>query len=175
MVKKPKRATSSRQFVNQMLRKYAVGLPVESVLNVGSVPGHKDKQGGRYEDYFPEADWYTLDFRAQSDNPNHYTVDLHDVSAVDKRFDLILNISTLEHVKNPFIVVDNLRELLNPTGYMFVSVPWVYKLHGLGYGDYWRFTHMAIRELHKGMDEIMLELSPKGRDQGYCALFRSKA
>ena len=166
--------SNTRKFVNRMLRAHVVGLTVQSVLNVGAIPEHKDKEGGKYRDYFPDAAWYTLDFRKRENDPHHYTVDLHDVSSIDQRFDLILNISTLEHVKNPFVVVDNLRGLLNPRGYMFIAVPWRYKLHGLGYGDYWRFTHMAIRELHKGMEEIMLELSPKDTDQGYCALFRSR-
>lgn len=169
-----KRVSSLRKFTNRMLREHVVGLDVESVLNVGAVQEHKDKEGSTYRKYFPQAQWYTLDFRRRDDDPHHYEADLHDVSRITERFDLILNMSTLEHVRNPFIVVKNLRGLLNPRGYMFISVPWVYKLHGLKYGDYWRFTHMAIRELHKGMDELMLERSPDADTQGYCALYRGR-
>ena len=39
--------SNTHKFVNRTLRAHVVGLTVQSVLNVGAIPGHKDKEGGK--------------------------------------------------------------------------------------------------------------------------------
>jgi len=168
-----KKATIWRKHTNKMLRQHCAALPVRTVLDVGAGPEHEDKEGRAYREYFPSAERHTLDFRITADDPNHYTCDLHDTSGIANRFDLILCMNVLEHVRNPFVVADNLKTLLNPQGYIFVAVPFVYKLHGLSYGDYWRFTHMGLKTLFDDMDTVMLGPSPDAERWGYVGLFRA--
>lgn len=168
-----KEATTFRKATNKSLKKHVTGLPVKSVLNIGAVPDLPDKEGSTYRDYFPNTEWYTVDMRRGKEYENHYYMDLHDLSGIDRTFDLILNMSTLEHVKNPFTVTENLKALLNPKGYMFVVVPYSYRRHATSYGDYWRFTDDALRYvLFSDMKEIMLESTPIEDDWGWCGLYQ---
>lgn len=54
--------------------------------------------------------------------------------------------SLLEHVKRPWLLAANLERMLEPAGTIFVTVPFIWKLHGYP-SDYWRFTHEGIRLL----------------------------
>jgi len=54
-------------------------------------------------------------------------------------FDLVICEQVLEHVVNPLKAVATLRELCKPDGHVFVSTPFLVRLHSHP-GDYWRFT-----------------------------------
>lgn len=109
------------------------------------------------------------------------------------KFDIILFMSVLEHVENPFIVVNNLKELLTPNGYLFVCTPFFFPIHKalyMGYSDYWRFTDDTLRLMCKDFEEIFIKESPSvvkmvadrpmyydnpsTTVSGYCALFKKK-
>lgn len=62
------------------------------------------------------------------------------------RFGTIFCLSVLEHCEDPFLVANNLTNLLKPEGQMCLSVPFALGFHGYP-SDYWRFTHEGIRKL----------------------------
>jgi hypothetical protein len=62
------------------------------------------------------------------------------------RFGTIICLSVLEHCENPFLVADNLTNLLKPQGQICISVPFSLGFHGYP-SDYWRFTHEGIKKL----------------------------
>ena len=181
-----------RKFQNDILRRHIVGLKnVNNVLNVGALPTDGDKEGGLYSDLFSGKEYYTLDMHSSFNSNYHLNYDLHDLSKLDLKFDLILVMSVLEHVKNPFIVVNNLCSLMNLSGYIFICTPFFYPIHKDSQGkfsDYWRFTDDAIRILFKGLKEIFIKEAPSVIKQvadrptywdnkttsvsGYCALFQ---
>lgn len=57
------------------------------------------------------------------------------------RFGTIICLSVLEHCENPFLVADNLTNLLKPQGQICISVPFSLGFHGYP-SDYRRFTHV---------------------------------
>jgi len=182
-----------RKEQNAFLRDRVGVLPnIKSVLNAGSNPEALDKEGLRYRDYFPNAEFYTLDKNVELKYPNHFCLDLHDLSMLNKRFDLVLCMSVLEHVKNPFVVAKQLKSVIADGGYLFVSVPLFYPVHKSpdeGFSDYWRFTDDGLRELFEDLNELWIMryssviIAVRDRNKnydeektasGYCALFRKE-
>ena len=62
------------------------------------------------------------------------------------RFGTIFCLSVLEHCEDPFLVANNLTNLLKPGGKICLSVPFALGFHGYP-SDYWRFTHEGIKKL----------------------------
>jgi len=62
------------------------------------------------------------------------------------RFGTIFCLSVLEHCEDPFLVANNLTNLLKPGGQICISVPFALGFHGYP-SDYWRFTHEGIKKL----------------------------
>jgi len=52
-------------------------------------------------------------------------------------------VSTLEHVRRPWLAATNLQTILRPGGTLFVAVPFVWRRHGYP-SDYWRMTPDAL-------------------------------
>jgi hypothetical protein len=67
------------------------------------------------------------------------------------KFNTIICFSVLEHCRAPFTMCDNLSELLNRGGLVFVSVPFSWQIHAFP-SDYWRFTPQGVRALFPGFD-----------------------
>jgi SAM-dependent methyltransferase len=56
-------------------------------------------------------------------------------------FDLVICEQVLEHVPDPLTAVHTLRRLCKDSGHVYVSTPFLVRLHRKGSGgDYWRFT-----------------------------------
>lgn len=62
------------------------------------------------------------------------------------RFAHIDCISVLEHSRRPWLLAANVERLLEPGGTLYLSVPWVWRLHFYP-GDYWRISVEGIRAL----------------------------
>lgn len=61
-------------------------------------------------------------------------------------YDLVVCEQVLEHVLDPLVAVDTLRRLCRPDGHVFVSTPFLVRLHDHP-GDYWRFTPAGLARL----------------------------
>ena len=61
--------------------------------------------------------------------------------------------SVLEHCWHPFRMAESLTALLEPEGTLFLSVPWVWNLHGFP-DDYWRFSPSAVRVLFPSFEVV---------------------
>ncbi len=75
-----------------------------------------------------------------------FPFDLVDV----KRFDHIDCVSTLEHVRRPWLAAKNLQDVLISGGTIFVGVPFAWRIHAYP-DDYYRFSPAAMPIL---FDEI---------------------
>lgn len=182
-----------RKQQNDILKEKILKLEnIKSVLNIGSAMNSKDKEGQLYKDYFPNADYYTLDVNINDGSKNHFVVDLHNLSRIKKRFDLVLLMNVLEHVKNPFVVANEVSKIIASNGFLFVSSPFFYPIHkdiSGNFSDYWRFTDDAYQILFPKLTQIWIErtesviLSVQDRASywnnentvsGYCVLFQKK-
>lgn len=148
---------------NTLLKEVSQTLKPETVLNAGAQGDSQDKQGKRYRDYFPNARFYSVDQRPSTEDPNHFAMDLHRLSEISLTFDLVLCLNVLEHVRNPFIVAQQLTRVLKPSGYLFVTVPFIYPAHPAldkGFDDYWRFTGAGLKELFSVLDTVWIREIP---------------
>lgn len=59
-------------------------------------------------------------------------------------------VSVLEHSRRPWLLAENLERSLEPGGTLFVTVPFVWRVHGYP-SDYWRFTPAGLRQLFRGI------------------------
>ncbi len=120
------------------------------VVNVSAWQDN-DKDGRTYRSYFPRARSYTLtNFEAGKRGyqglPDEVFLDLESALSDDlkRRFDVVYNHTTLEHVYEFRRAFGNLCELSRDA--VIVVVPWLQPAHS-NYGDYWRFSPMAIARL----------------------------
>lgn len=60
-----------------------------------------------------------------------------------KRFNTVFCLSVLEHCSNPFMMAENITNLLNKNGVLYVSVPFSWEFHAFP-SDYWRFTPEGV-------------------------------
>lgn len=130
-----------------MLAAFTNSLGATSVLNIGAIPDSPDKQGRTYEDYFPGAEFITTDI-SENDHPRHITDDITKPQNIDRQFDLVLAMSVLEHIREPWLAAPEITKIIRPGGYLYVAMPFFYPLHeGKDFGDFWRWTPQATEIL----------------------------
>lgn len=78
--------------------------------------------------------------------------DAHDIPFMDKTFDAVFAIAVLEHVADPFRVVDEIRRVLKPEGLVYSVTPFMQQVH-MGRYDFTRFTALGHRRLYNWFDE----------------------
>lgn len=59
--------------------------------------------------------------------------------------------SVLEHSRRPWLLAANLERLMAPGASLFVSVPFVWRVHAYP-NDYWRMTPEGVRSIFPGVD-----------------------
>jgi hypothetical protein len=64
----------------------------------------------------------------------------------EAHFALGICCSVLEHVRRPWVMADHVTSLIRPEGYLYMSVPWVWRYHPYP-DDYFRFSWRGIMEL----------------------------
>lgn len=105
--------------------------------------------------------------------------DIHALPFPDDSQPAIACESVLEHVEDPIRAMKELYRVLEPGGYLYVYVPFLFYYHAekTYYKDYWRFTKDAIEMLFRefshveiqrarGPLETLVHLSPLGRVPG---------
>lgn len=143
-----------RHWSNDELKKHAHLFKGEVV----NISGWKDidKQGKTYRDYFSQASNYYIsnhstDKKGFQDNSDEILLDLEQEvpEELKDRFDVVFNHTVLEHVYYFHKAIDNL--CLMSKDVIITVVPFLQQMHGYdyegGYGDFWRFTPLALRKL----------------------------
>jgi len=74
----------------------------------------------------------------------------------DSSYDCIACLEVLEHTLNPFAAVEELRRILKDGGYLLVSAPLNWRIHG-PIPDCWRFTEHGWTVLLKNYDIIEID------------------
>ena len=113
--------------------------------------------------------WNTQNFRSIFPNFEYIGVDMEDGKGVDviidftddldiiknklnkKKFNTIFCFSVLEHCKNPFKMCENITNILEKNGFIFIGVPFTWRIHSYP-SDYWRFTSEGIKILFSNFD-----------------------
>ncbi len=138
-----------RIWSNRELKKYAY-LFSGDIVNVS---GWKDidKEGKHYKDYFINASSYTItnyksEARGFQGYQNEIFLDLEKPLPKElyQRFDVVFNHTTLEHIYDIKTAFSNLCNLSRDI--VIIIVPFLQQYHS-DYGDYWRFTPLAIKKM----------------------------
>ncbi len=82
----------------------------------------------------------------------HAIVDAHDLPFSDQTFDLVIAIAVLEHVADPYRVVQEIHRTLKTEGSVYAVTPFLQPVH-MGAYDFTRFTHLGHRRLFRYFSE----------------------
>jgi hypothetical protein len=176
----PKRRFRNVRFwSNWELRRLAPIFPGE-VVNV-SAWDDRDKEGGRYADYFTQkTGYYTTNIageRGAQGRENEFHLDLtEDVPPeLRRRFDVALNHTTMEHIFDVRKAFASLCELSRDV--VIVVVPFAQVQHECeSYLDYWRLTPTCLRYLleENGLTPIYESESPHPHAAVYLLMVGSR-
>ena len=85
-------------------------------------------------------------------------------SIPDACFGAVACTEVIEHTLQPFDAVAEVRRVLRPGGYLFMSTPMNFRIHG-PLPDCWRFTEHGLRALLKDFELVELNaLETPGRE-----------
>lgn len=146
------------------------------IVNV-SASDDGDKQGGHYKNYFLNSNHYFytnyIGYRGYQNMPNEFHLDLETElpDHLKKRFEVVFNHTTLEHIFNVEKSFDNLCTMSKDI--VIIVVPFVQVEHvSESYSDYWRFTPNCMRHLFKKNGfEVIYESANKDKNSSIYLFF----
>ena len=122
--------------------------------------------------YSADAEWMRpliekIDYKILDPVPDYnpdIVGDIHALPFADNSQEAIICKSVLEHVENPIQAVNEMYRVLQPGGYCFIYVPFLYYYHAERgyYKDYWRFTADTLDMLFKKFSKIEM-IAVRGR------------
>jgi SAM-dependent methyltransferase len=83
--------------------------------------------------------------------------DLHALGLADASVGTALLFDTIEHVRNPWRAMSELRRVLKPGGLLVMTSVWYFPIHAYP-DDYWRFTSSAFRSLFESMETVSVAM-----------------
>lgn len=132
--------------------------PGERVLDAGSGEG-------RHSRFFPQARYCGVDLAIGDPHWNYRGLDaIADLSALpfrDGAFAACINIVTLEHVREPKLVMRELARSLASGGRLLLVVPHEWEVHQSPH-DYFRYTRHGIGYLLEQAGFAKIEIQPVG-------------
>ncbi len=117
---------------------------------------------GQYKHYFGQHRYCGLDLGVGDATWNYSTLDaVGDLSRMpfrDGAFDAAINIVTLEHVREPALVIAEMARVLAPHGRLLLVAPHEWEEHQQPH-DYFRYTRFGLRFLleRAGFTDIRIE------------------
>lgn len=145
------------------------------VLNV-SAWKDEDKQKSYYRNYFISANsYYISNFKSEHKGitglDKEIYLDLEQPTPEDlvHKFDIVFNHTTLEHVYHFQKAVTCLCEIAREC--VIIVVPYIQQMHGVGYGDYWRFTPQALKMMFEDRGLNLRYCSANGASRSSIYLF----
>ena len=74
----------------------------------------------------------------------------------DSKYDIITCLEILEHTVNPFLAINELRRILKHDGYLLLSAPLNWRIHGPA-PDCWRITEFGWKVLLKDFEIVEID------------------
>ena len=133
-----------------------------------------DKEGKKYRDYFSNiSEYWITNYKSeargfQGNQENEIFLDLEEDldESMHGKFDVVFNHTVLEHIFDVNKAFENICKLSNDI--VIVVVPFLQEQHA-EYGDYWRFTPLAVEKLFQknSMDMIYINYNDASDDSIY--------
>lgn len=140
-----------------------------------------DKEGKKYRSYFSNiSEYWITNYKSeargyQGNQENELFLDLEQEldEKMYNKFDVVFNHTVLEHIFDVNKAFENLCNLSNDI--VIVVVPFLQEQHA-EYGDFWRFTPLAIDRLFKqnNMELIYINYNDAKSDSIYIFAIGSK-
>lgn len=135
---------------DRLKKKYVTDSPQDRViLNFGS--GH--------ERLFEQENFINFDIFPH--NNAHVAGDGHELPFLNDSIDVVWLCAVLEHIRQPFQVMQEVHRVLKPGGHVLISVPFIQEQHGFPH-DYFRYTTNGMRSVCHQFDEIEAGISYTG-------------
>tara|TARA_Y100001970_G_C14172497_1_gene824961 strand:- start:1103 stop:1678 length:576 start_codon:yes stop_codon:yes gene_type:complete len=83
-------------------------------------------------------------------------VDAHNLPYKDNTYDCVIFNQVLEHVKKPWVCVNEAHRVLKKGGIIILISPFIYQFHEYP-NDYWRFTEEGMGILVEKFEKILLK------------------
>jgi SAM-dependent methyltransferase len=132
------------------------------VLDVGC--GHKPYEA-LFRSFYTQYVGIDLE-TVQSSRADVFGDSLH-LPFKDEVFDTVFSAQVLEHVRNPFAMVQEIGRVLKPDGVLLLTAPQAWPLHEKPY-DFFRYTRYGLEEISLQAGFEVLEI--RERKGGICAL-----
>jgi SAM-dependent methyltransferase len=129
--------------------------PHESILDVGSGMAP-------YRELFSHARYVTCDWEHSiyaPSTPPDIRGSADRIPVEDASFDAILCTQVLEHVPEPWAVLEEFHRVIRPGGRVWITAPLVWYLHEQPY-DYYRYTSHGLRHLLERAGFSAIEILP---------------
>ncbi|OGZ07225.1 MAG: hypothetical protein A2762_00530 [Candidatus Lloydbacteria bacterium RIFCSPHIGHO2_01_FULL_54_11] len=150
----PRTLIDPRRAANMLLRRYAPEFSGD-IVNVSGWDD-RDGEGGYYRDYFTNKKRYVVtnaptDIKGVGSMAGsavlEFGLDLERPLPPEfaGKFDVVLNISTLEHVQNIEEAFKSICMMSRDA--LVVVIPSIQQIHIADYGDYWRLTPLGLAKL----------------------------
>lgn len=150
----------ARNHLNQFLQRVGKSLADRSgrLLEIG--PQERSDVRQAFANYRHE----TFDI-VETYGPTHVgDITKTNVDIPDATYDCVIGMEVLEHTLDPFGAVREMRRILKPGGYLLVSAPLNWRIHG-PIPDCWRFTEHGFKVLLRDFEIIEIDiLETPGRD-----------
>jgi len=142
-------STNRRILVNKSISSIKIEKSWKRVLVVGS-------GNDPYRDLFGELEVYTrLDIVVNS-NITDIVANACYLPFKDSSFDCIMAIEVFEHLENPEKFVQEAHRILNTSGFIFLSIPFMFHEHGDPY-DFSRPTRFQLEIFFKKFSKLVIE------------------
>jgi SAM-dependent methyltransferase/uncharacterized protein YbaR (Trm112 family) len=127
---------------DKLRKKYIENSAKDSIiLNIGS--GH--------EQSFEQDNFVNFDIYPHWNT--NVAGDAHYLPFLDNSVDIVWLCAVLEHIQNPFMVMEEVYRVLKPAGKVLISVPFIQYLHASPH-DYFRYTKYGLRSICLKFKEI---------------------
>ncbi len=120
--------------------------PESVILNLGSGPAF----------YMGRKDIINMDVYAFHEVD--IVADASDIPVENDSADLVINISLLEHVRNPHAIVKEMYRVIRQGGEIFCFLPFLQPFHAAP-NDFQRWTGQGVEELFSCFDEVEISIA----------------
>jgi SAM-dependent methyltransferase len=142
----------AREHLNDFLKKWAISLRKESgkLLEVGPQDRSlvSESFGNFAIDTLDIVDTYSPTIIGDITKTNH--------QIPDSTYDCVVCMEVIEHTLNPFEAVKEIRRILKDGGYLLISAPLNWRIHG-PIPDCWRITEHGWKALLRDFDIVEID------------------
>jgi SAM-dependent methyltransferase len=150
----------ARDHINDFIKATAAELPVKTGMLLEIGPQTQSTVRESFKDFTA----HTFDIVSTYSPTFVGDITKHNTEIPDSTYDVIACMEVLEHTLNPFDAVKELRRMLKHEGYLLVSAPLNWRIHGPS-PDCWRFTEHGWRALLRDFDILNIDiLETPGRE-----------